>query len=91
MTCLPRLSQKDHERFGALGYRDIRDIPSGVLHNDTQKGVRVVTMAQKPERRARAAAVLDALGVPRYCLDWLSAGKSRRYGQGPQYSDSIFK
>lgn len=74
LACLPRLPQKDQARLGALGYRDIRDIPSGVLQNDTQEWVRAVTVAQKPDRRAGAAALLDTLDFPRYYLDFETIG-----------------
>ncbi|MHB1751676.1 MAG: DUF2779 domain-containing protein [Acidiferrobacter sp.] len=70
LSILPRLSAKQQEVLTAQGYSDVRDIPPGVLTNDTHEWVRAITVSQRPDLRPKAAAIIKALGYPRYYLDF---------------------
>lgn len=67
---LPRISRKRVEELEALGWRDIRDIPAGVLRNENRERVRRVTIYGRPELLPGAKAKLNALGWPRFYLDF---------------------
>ncbi len=70
LSILPRLSAKQHGLLTAQGYTDVRDIPAMVLTNDTHEWVRAITVSQQADLRPEAAAVIRALGYPRYYLDF---------------------
>jgi hypothetical protein len=56
------------------GIEDIRDIPEGRLTNATQEKVRRLTAAGEEEIAPAAAEAVNALGFPRYYLDFETSG-----------------
>ncbi len=69
VECLPRIGGKA-VKLREQGYADIRDIPDGILGNETQEWVRRVTIAGQPELRPAAGAAMSELGYPRHYLDF---------------------
>ena len=56
--------------YVALGYRDICDVPAGLITAETQQRIHRVTCSGKPELLDGARRELEALGYPRYYLDF---------------------
>jgi hypothetical protein len=56
--------------YVALGYRDIRDVPAGLINAETQQRIRRVTCSGEPELLDGARRTLGGLAYPRYYLDF---------------------
>ena len=54
----------------AAGCRDIRDVDSDLLSSANQKRIHRITLSGEPELLAGAREAIDALGYPRYYLDF---------------------
>lgn len=57
-------------QYVALGYRDIRDVPAGLITAETQQRIHRVTCSGAPELLDGARRELEALSYPRYYLDF---------------------
>ncbi len=67
---LPRIRAETLDALHRRGYRDIRDIPEGVLKTPIQEWVRAVTVKRRADLRPGAREVIAALPYPRYYLDF---------------------
>ncbi len=56
------------------GYRDIRDVPSAEISNDTQLRIHRVTLEGQPELLPGARSFVDSLAYPRFYLDFETVG-----------------
>ncbi len=56
--------------YVALGYRDIRDVPAGLITAETQQRIHRVTCSGEPELLDGARRALEGLAYPRYYLDF---------------------
>ena len=70
LTCLPRSRQTLRDDLAAEGYEDIRDIPEGLLANETMERVRKVTSEGKPDLLLGVGDLLRNLPYPRFYLDF---------------------
>ncbi len=68
---LPRAGMVPHE-LKYEGIEDIRDIPADRLKNNNHEWVRRVTVSGMPELKPEATAMIQALGYPRYYIDFES-------------------
>ncbi|MHB1512371.1 MAG: DUF2779 domain-containing protein [Acidiferrobacter sp.] len=70
LSCLPRIRAEAIAALAEKGYKDVRDIPAGVLTVPAHEWVRQVTCSGQPELRPGARAALAVLDYPRYYLDF---------------------
>ena len=69
LTCLPR-GRKIAKELECEGITDIRNIPSGRLHNETHEWVRKVTVSGRSELKPAVKKIIRAYPYPRYYLDF---------------------
>ena len=69
LSVLPR-GKRIAKELEAEGITDIRDIPPGRLHSETQEWVRRVTITGKPEIKSGIKKVMAGHAYPRYYLDF---------------------
>ena len=69
ITLLPR-GGKTVEALAEAGYRDLREVPEDLLENPLHQLIHQVTLSGKPYLGPKAARSLQALGWPRYYLDF---------------------
>ena len=69
VTLLPR-GGKTVEALVAAGFRDLREVPEDLLENPLHQLIHQVTLSGEPHLDPEAAKELQALGWPRYYLDF---------------------
>lgn len=74
ISILPGIREPRLEALASEGYRDVRQIPAGVLTNPAHERVRRITKAGRPELLPAARKAVAALGWPRYYFDFETVG-----------------
>jgi len=70
VSILPRSSAAHQQSLQDSGYKDVRDVPEGVLENPNHQRVWRATCSEKEEVDVAEVAVLKELPWPRYYLDF---------------------
>lgn len=82
-------SKAKHAEWVNRGYTDLRDIPPGEITADRQQRIHRITKAGKAERLPGARETLEALGFPRYFLDFETIGPAIPIWKGTRPYESL--
>jgi len=74
VSILPRNNEKNRQAWLDAGYKDVRDIPDGVLKSPNHQRVWRVTCSGKEEVDIDKASALKDLPWPRYYIDFETIG-----------------